>query len=139
MDDIFQEIELSEGVSSANIIVKLRNYEKKEQYKNSGYKWNPNEKYWYINYWLNVYDFDSRYPNKFDNNTNKFINTIKNDSNIDNDILEVFLKQLFKSIQLIPPVKFICKKQNDKIELNINKPNLSDKMMREYSFIWNNK
>ena len=136
MENIFQEIELTDGESSAIINVKLNNFEKKDQYKNSGYKWNPNEKYWYKKYYLNVYNFNSNYPDNSDNNVKKFIDIIKEDKNIDKDILSVFLKQLNKSVQMFPPIKYSCKKQNNIVEINIEKPNLPDKMMKQYGHLW---
>ena len=136
MDEIFQEIELLEGESSAKVIVKIRDFAKKEGCKNSGYKWDTQKKYWYKNYYLNIYSYNSNFPNNTDNNIKMFIDIISHDSNIEKDLLEVFLKQLRKSVGLIPPICFFCNKIGGVIKLTIEKPNLPDKMMKQYGYIW---
>ena len=139
MNSIFQELVLDSDNPNLKVIVKLNNYEKRTQYKDSGYKWNPEEKYWFKNYFLNFFYWDSQYPNKFDQQFDNLIYEISMDKNIDKDILEMFLRQLRKSVQLIPAIEFKCKKENDgKVSIDINIPNLPDKMMKQYGYIWSN-
>lgn len=69
---------------------------------------------WLKVYYLNFHYWDSRYPNKFDQQLKKLIQILKDDLIIDKKCLKLFLKTLNKSIKVVPATEFKITKKNKK-------------------------